>query len=378
MKRKFLIAATSVITLFSVFTVFSKPNPNSASSLFNKKDYKVESYGKDPGATPEVVKARLEALNSEIEMTYNSTVQADIDQYLKHGRTMLSRLLVLSSYYMPIFERALQEAGLPDELKCLPIIESGLEPRATSNKGAGGLWQFMPCAARGYDMKITSSIDERCDPYLSSKRACKMLKDLYDMFGDWGLALAAYNAGPGTIKNAIRRAGGGQHTFWTLINYLPQQTRRYVPKFIAMNYVMNYYTEHNIPAIAPDNALATDTVHIKKSMRLSQVASAIGVGIDQLRTLNPHFRSDVIPGTDSRHCNLILPAEKVRDFKAQQGLPYDENSRMASVSTRSSRPAAGTASARVTAANGDEAYTKVKDSKRPTIDPHRFKKPSTE
>ena len=374
MKRKILIAATSVITLFSVFTVFSKPNPNSASSLLNKKEYKVESYGKDPGASPEIVKARLEALNSEIEMTYNSTVQADIDQYLKHGRTMVSRLLVLSSYYMPIFERALEEAGLPDELKCLPIIESGLEPRATSCKGAGGLWQFMPCAAQGYDMKINSTIDERCDPYLSSKRACKMLKDLYDMFGDWGLALAAYNAGPGTIKNAIRRAGGGQHTFWSLINYLPQQTRRYVPKFIAMNYVMNYYTEHNIPAIAPDNALSTDTVHVKKNMRLSQVASSIGVGVDQLRTLNPHFRSDVIPGSDSRHCNLILPAEKVREFKANQGQPYDENSRMASASTRT-RAVAG----KVTAPDGNEAYTKLMGgSKRPAIDPNRFKKQANE
>lgn len=324
----------------------------------------MESIGKDPGASPETVKARLEALGGEIEMVYNSSVQADIDKYLKHGRTQLTRLLNLSSYYMPIFERALEEAGLPEALKYLPVIESGLEPRATSSKGAGGLWQFMPVAARGYDMKITSAIDERCDPYISSKRACKMLKDLHDMFGDWGLALAAYNAGPGTVKRAIRRAGGGKHTFWTLYNYLPAQTRKYVPKFIAMNYVMTYYSEHNIPNVSDANTVAADTVHVKENMSLRQVAGSLGVALDQLRSLNPHFRSDVIPGSESRHCTLILPAEKMKDFRTSR--------------PRYNYPDAGSNTASSTSLmedNSRKAYSVLLEGKaKPIIDPHRFKK----
>lgn len=373
MKRIILTVAASVIALFSAVTVFSKPNPNASSILFNKSQYKVESYGTDPGASPEVIQARMEALNTQVEMAYNSTVQDYIDAYLKRGRAGFSKLLVLSAYYMPIFESALQEAGLPDELKYLPMIESGLKAEATSCKGAGGLWQFMPSAAKDYDMHITASIDERCDPYISSKGACRLLSKLFERYGDWHLALAAYNAGPGTVNNAIRRAGGGHQTFWTVANYLPAETRKYVPKFIAMTYVMNYYTEHNIPRISRDNALPTDTVHVHHKMSLRQVAGMVGVDHEQLRTLNPHFRSDVIPGSYGRHCNIILPADKVKEFKNKQGLPFDDNRRTVQMAARENAPAAQVMDR---AANGEQSYKVLMNgsSKRPQIDPNRFRR----
>lgn len=316
MKKLFLFVTTSVI-LFSVFTVFSKPNPNSSTS-FNQ--YGADSYGKALIPSPEVVKARLEALPCEIEMKYNSTVQSDIEKYLKYGRKQLSDLLVRASYYLPIFEKALKEAGLPDELKYLPVIESNLQARVTSNRGAGGLWQFMPIAAKGYDMKISSTIDERCDPYISSERACRMLKDLYAMFGDWSLALAAYNAGPGTVQRAMKRAGAekGNCDFWSIYNYLPAQTRNYVPKFIAMNYIMNYYTEHNISEVPDSAIISADTLHITEKVHFSQIAGVLDVSLSELRSLNPHLRADMTQPSAERPCTLILPAEQVQQYKDLQ------------------------------------------------------------
>ena len=332
MKRMKRIIFAAIISLTCLFTAISKP---SISSPFTT-NYTVESVGKDPGATPEVVKSRLAALNTSLEMRYDSDVQSYIDRYIKNGRKQLTNLLMLSSYYMPIFEEALRKAGLPEELKYLPVIESSLKAEATSPVGAAGLWQIMAGTAKGYDMKIDGSIDERRDPYLSSERACRILKKQYERFGDWGLAIAAYNCGSGTMSKALKRAGGDpkQHNFWTVYNYLPAQTRHYVPKFIAINYVMNYYQEHDVPEVEVSK-FTTDTVHISSKTSLSKVASMVEISKEELRKLNPHFKGDVIPATASRHCNLILPTATAREYKVKMG----RNPETPAVAAQSETPA---------------------------------------
>ena len=311
-----------LISLFSITTAFADPDP-SVSNTFNANLASV-SLGSDPGTTtPEQVRARLAAINTEIELRYDATVQSTIDSFLKqsYGRKRLASLLNLASYYFPIFEKALKEAGLPEELKYLPIVESGLKAKATSHAGAGGLWQFMPATARGYDMTVNSTLDERADPYVSSEKACALLKKLYEKFGDWGLALAAYNCGPGTMQKVLRRAGGDpkQHNFWTVINYLPAETRKYVPKFIAMTYVFTYYTEHGMPKVNVASPLRTDTIRIAQKGSLKKVASMVDLPIEDIKNLNPHFSTDVIPSTSSRPCTLILPVAHAREYKIQLG-----------------------------------------------------------
>lgn len=287
----------------------------------------VESLGSDPGASADVIEQRLRALESEIDLKYTKEVRGVIDNFLKtgHGRKRVASLLMMGSYYFPIFERALEEAGLPAELKFLPVIESGLNPKATSPVGAGGLWQFMPATAKGYDLKIDSKIDERNDPYLSSRKACEFLKKQYGRFGDWTLALAAYNAGPGTVQSAIQRAGGGsKHTFWTIKKYLPAETQHYVPKFIAMTYVLSYYAAHNIPEINIASPLTSDTVQISENTSISKISAKVNVSVDDLKRLNPHFRTDVIAGSVSRPCTLVLPSENAYSYKKSLGRHVDE------------------------------------------------------
>ena len=320
MKRLFIV----IISLIAHFSsAYSNPN---ISSLLDVKE-PLSSYGTDPGATSEQVQQRLEALNAQIEMRYTKEVHSFIDSYMKNGRKRVASLQILLSYYEPIFVKALRDAGLPEELKYLPIIESGLKPRATSPKGAGGFWQFMPATARGYKMTVNGTLDERCDPYISSEKAAELLKKQYEKFGDWGLALAAYNAGAGTVQKALKRAGGdpSKHTYWTVREYLPAETRKYVPKFIAINYVMNYFKEHNIPTVNIDQTLATDTIHVSSKSSLKKMASTLGVSIEDLKALNPHFGTDVIPATASRHCNLIAPADKAKEYKMNLGRPVNES-----------------------------------------------------
>ena len=281
----------------------------------------------DPGATDEEIRERLGALPTVIDLPYNSIVRAYIERYTKRGRKQVTALLGLSSYYMPIFEQALEEAGLPLELKYLPVIESGLDPCATSKHGAAGLWQFIIASARGYDMEVNSLVDERRDPYISSAKACQMLKDLYETFGDWSLAIAAYNCGPGTVTKALARAGGqsGSHDFWSIYYYLPAETRGYVPMFIAANYVMNYYPEHNISPVLATKPLITDTIHLTQRVHFNQIAAVLDIPVDELRVLNPQFRADIIPGSPDHPYNLILPSQQIHAYvvSEEQILNYE-------------------------------------------------------
>lgn len=259
---------------------------------------------------------RLAQLPTVIEMPYNQIVREYIVRYTDRGRAQVAALLGLGNYYMPIFEQALEEQGLPLELKYLPVIESGLDPNAVSKHGAAGLWQFMLATAKGLDMEVNSLVDERRDPYLSSQKAVKYLKDLHDTYGDWSLAIAAYNCGPGTVNKAIRRAGGdpNKHDFWSIYYFLPAETRGYVPAFIAANYVMNYYKDHNISPVVPTKPLVTDTLHLISRVHFNQISKVLDIPVEELRVLNPQFRTDLIPGSDSKFYTLVLPSQQVHAY----------------------------------------------------------------
>ena len=189
---------------------------------------------------------RLKKMPTEIEMPFNSVVKSYIQMYTQKRRTLVEAMLGMSLYYMPIFEQALEKEGLPLELKYLPVIESALNPNAVSRVGATGLWQFMIKTAKGLGLEVNSLVDERRDPYRSSEKAAKYLKELYSIYNDWSLAIAAYNCGPGNVNKALRRAGGSKKDFWEIYAFLPAETRGYVPAFIAANYVMTYFKAHNI------------------------------------------------------------------------------------------------------------------------------------
>ena len=269
-----------------------------------------------PAVTDEVIISRLNNLPTVIEMPFNSVVRNYIDKYTVQQRAMVPALLGLGLYYNPIFEQALEEQGLPLELKYLPMIESALDPNAVSRHGAAGLWQFMLATAKGLGMEVNSLVDERRDPYVSSEMAAAYLKGLYDSYGDWGLAIAAYNCGPGTLNKAIRRAGGepSSHDFWSVYQYLPEETRGYVPAFIAMNYVMEYYPLHNISPVLPTSPLVMDTIHVADRIHFNQISQVLQIPVEELRILNPQYRADIIPGTQDTQRNLILPSQQIHAY----------------------------------------------------------------
>ena len=270
----------------------------------------------DPNPSDAVIIERLSNMGTVIDMPYNSIVRKCIDRYAKNGRSLVTACLGLGNYYIPIIEQALEAEGLPNELKYLPMIESAYNPNAVSPAGATGLWQFMLVAAKGYDMEVSSLVDERRDPYESSRKAAKMLKDLYNTYGRWDLAIAAYNCGPGNVNKALRRAGGDSSTldFWSIYNYLPRETRGYFPSFVAANYIMNYYPDHNISPVVPTKPLVTDTVAVHQRVNLNQISKVMNIPLDELRLLNPQYRSDIIPGSAKRPYMLILPQQQISAY----------------------------------------------------------------
>lgn len=263
---------------------------------------------------------RLSRLPNVMEMPYNEIVQKFIDRYTGRLRHSVSYMLGASNFYIPIFEEALEAYGLPLELKYLPVIESALNPKATSHAGAAGLWQFMVATGKQYGLEINSLIDERRDPIKSSYAAAHYLKDLYNIFGDWSLVIAAYNCGPENINKAIHRADG-QADYWKIYPYLPRETRGYVPAFIAANYVMNYYCEHNICPMRTTLPAKTDTVVVTKDVHLKQIADVCGIDLDELRTLNPQYRRDIVNG-NNKPSVVRLPANATNTFIANEDSIY--------------------------------------------------------
>lgn len=320
----FAVAAPSILTLKQSITDDAIVYPESFETDTHKmmqnwylQNYTVlnDNFAKVPtiDASDEVYIKRLASLPTDIEMPYNQIVRSYINMYTQRRRELVESMLGMSLYYMPIFEQALERHGLPLELRYLPVIESALNPDAVSRVGATGLWQFMLPTARGLGLEINSLVDERRDPYASSEAAAAYLKQLYGMYNDWSLAIAAYNCGPGNVNKALRRAGGDNKDFWSIYYFLPQETRGYVPAFIAANYVMTYYNQHNISPALAKRPIITDSVHINKRVHFKQVAAVLDIPIEELRVLNPQYRKDIIPG-DIRPYSLVLPSMQVYSY----------------------------------------------------------------
>lgn len=266
----------------------------------------------NPVFEKEVYIDRLKRIPSIIEMPYNEVVQKFIDRYSGRLRHSISYMLGASNFYMPIFEEALETYGLPLELKYLPVIESALNPTAVSRVGATGLWQFMLATGKRYGLEVNTLVDERRDPIKASYAAANYLSDLYKVFGDWNLVIAAYNCGPDQINKAIHRSKGSKD-YWQIYPYLPKETRGYVPAFIAANYIMTYYCEHNICPMTTRLPAKTDTVMVSRNVHLEQIAAVCNIDIEQLRTLNPAYRRDIVPGA-TKISAVRLPHTEVGKF----------------------------------------------------------------
>ena len=281
--------------------------------------------GEENMAVDSLYRSRLQDLVSPVHLPYNYIVRDYINYYLTNRWSPLSRVLALSKFYFPIFEQELIAANMPVELKILAVIESNLSPLAASRVGAVGLWQFMPATGKNLGLEINSLVDERSDIILSTRAACRFLKDLYNMFGDWTLALAAYNCGPGNVNRAIARAGVDAKSFWDIYDYLPRETRGYVPKFIAATYVYNYHNLHNVEAGVTPEYISTDTLIINRTMHLGQVASTLNIPLESLRILNPQYKIDIIPAARKPYA-LRLPTRYTTEFIALQDSIYSKDS----------------------------------------------------
>ena len=286
-------------------------------SVYNNRTYlNINTDCNMPDVNPvyskEVYKERLARIPSVIELPYNDVVQKFIDRYSGRLRRSVSIMLGAQNFYMPTFEEALESYGLPLELKYLPVIESALNPNAVSHVGATGLWQFMLTTGKQYGLEINSLVDERRDPVRASYAAAHYLRDLYKILGDWNLVIAAYNCGPENINKAIHRSNGATD-YWQIYPYLPKETRGYVPAFIAANYIMNYYCDHNICPMQANLPGKTDTVVVSRDVHFEQVAQVLGMEIDQIKQLNPQYRRNIVNGS-TRPMALRLPATLVGKF----------------------------------------------------------------
>lgn len=282
-----------------------------ARNLLNALDCENEDW-KDIKTSDTTYAERLQAIPSIIDMPYNSMVRACIDRYLTRNRSLVSFMLGMSEYYMPMIEEEIDRQGIPKELRYLPVIESALNPKAVSPASAKGLWQFIFPTAKLYGLKSNNYIDERFDPIKSTKAAVHYLRDLYKFFNNWELAIAAYNCGPGNVKKAIVRSGG-KKSFWEIYDWLPYETRGYLPAFIAANYVMTYHKEHGICPMEPKIPITTDTIHISKNLHFTQIAEVCGADIEAIRALNPQYIKDIVPGENERYV-LRLPNELITSF----------------------------------------------------------------
>ena len=254
-----------------------------------------------------VYKIRLQALPLVVEVPYNEVVRRYILRYVKHSPRQLAALQRKSEYYFPIFEDIIARHQLPYELCYLSIVESALNPQARSHMGAAGLWQFMPATGKRYGLEVNSLVDERMDPIRATEAACRYLSDLYGIFNDWNLTIAAYNCGPGNVNKAIHRAGG-KRDFWSIYPFLPKETRGYLPIFIAVVYAMNYAEMHGICPSEPLLTMASDTIVTNQRQHLKQIAENLDIPLSELRRLNPQYPRDIIPG--NKDYAICLPIEK--------------------------------------------------------------------
>lgn len=308
------LTPTQIDSLVSLWR--EKQTLQSYNTFFN--DYiDIENATKIGDQTPDSVYiSRLRDLVSPVQLPYNPIVKTYISRYVDTHYGTITRVLSLSRYYFPLIEEELIKSNLPVELRALPIIESALSTTATSPMGAVGLWQFMPSTGKSYGLEVNTLVDERRDPVQATRAACRYLKDLYKIYHDWTLAIAAYNCGPGNVNKALTRAGGGK-TFWDIYEYLPRETRGYVPAFIGASYAYAYHQQHGIKSENPPMPLATDTVRVSRLLHLGQVASVLDIPIETLRMLNPQYKLDIIPATIKSY-TLVLPQHSLCEYIARE------------------------------------------------------------
>ncbi len=272
----------------------------------------------------DTLKARLAKLNQKtpFNIAYNPSLENVIKSFLTRKRPLLRRMLTVSQFYFPLFEQQLDNHDIPLEMKYLAIIESALNPRAKSRVGATGLWQFMYGTGKMYKLDVTSYVDERSDPIKSTEAACTYLAKLYEIFGDWDLALAAYNSGPGNVNKAIRRSGGYKN-YWNIRRNLPRETAGYVPAFLATMYLFEYAEEHGLKGTKVDRPyFETDTVHVKSLITFDQISELVGISVEDLKVLNPSYKLNVIPFVDGKEYSLRLPKVELGKFVANETQIY--------------------------------------------------------
>jgi membrane-bound lytic murein transglycosylase D len=277
-----------------------------------------------PELPTDTLKARLKELDARtpFNVEYNPALESVIKSYLKNRRETLQRLITLSAYYFPMFERELDNYNLPLEIKYLAVVESALKPRAKSRVGATGLWQFMYNTGIMYGLDVSSYVDERSDPLKSTEAAAKYLSKLYEVFGDWDLALAAYNSGPGNVTKAIRRSGGYKN-YWNIRHNLPRETAGYVPAFLANMYIFEYAEAHGFKRMKPEFAyIETDTIQVKHMITLDQVSEVTDVPIEELQFLNPSYKLDIIPYIKGKNYTLRLPMSAIGNFVSNEEAIY--------------------------------------------------------
>ncbi len=319
-------------------------------------------------ALPDAVYAeRLKMMATEVQLPYNDIVKRYIQVYTRKG--LMERVLGLAQFYFPMFEEALYKYKLPMELKMLPVIESALVPRAESRVGAVGLWQFMSRTGKAYGLEVSSFVDERCDPVKSTDAACRYLRDMYRIYGDWTLVIASYNCGAGNVNKALARVPNAK-TYWDIYEYLPRETRGYVPQFIAATYAYTYHKAHGLNVAPVWHPLATDTIQVTKMMHLEQVASTLNVPLEVLRGLNPQYILDIVPAKTQKY-TLTLPQEYASTFVREENNIYAKDtlylakylnvSNLGDIQMAEGKASAGS-SARSTASSGSSKITyKVKN-----------------
>lgn len=265
------------------------------------------------------IEARVMSLNSAVSLRYNDQVSDRIYQYCHKSKNISEIFLGRISMYFPLFEEELKKRDMPLDLKYLPIIESGLKPHATSRAGAAGLWQFMRRTARGKGLKVNSTIDERRDVHKSTEAALDYLAELHERFGDWTMALAAYNCGPGNVRKAIRRSGG-KTDYWAIHKYLPRETRNYIPKFIAMSYTMQYYYLHDMwPKQIDNDLIYTATAKVFDKVSLKDISKSYDLDLDMVKLLNPAYIRGYIPKSEDGRYSITLPQHHLFDFVSVKG-----------------------------------------------------------
>lgn len=334
MNRKILITLSAVLLIY--VTSFSqtsegktdlRPDTSEVERVSSDLDsllnnwYVRLAYVNRPGDTslaeiPEfadtIYRDRIRRINSVITLPYNNIIRSHIHVYTQRKSEVLRAVLGLAGYYFPMIEDIFDSYGLPSELKYMAVIESALNPNAVSRAGATGLWQFLSSTGRMYGLTINSLVDERRDPVKSTHAAARYMKDMYDIFNDWVLVIAAYNCGPGNVSKAIARSGN-KKDYWDIYYKLPRETRGYIPQFVAAAYALNYYKEHNISPLTVNIPLATDTIIVHKDIHLSQISEVMNIPYGELKALNPQYRTGLIPGS-SKPYSLTLPLSRLSEF----------------------------------------------------------------